>query len=715
MIRQKFPTHICLVAAITLLTGVFTPAMSAPSTIAAPSPWRWGAKVDESVFAAGGKGVTVYAAPQGASGADGSVAKPFDLDGAMKRAAETVRSMDADYQRLSNTPTTPQWLRVTRRGDQITTFSAPDEGGKPGAWTPAGEAKTIRMGQTVYVGFMVNSSQRWPQKGTFGEATFDNVSLGGQSIPDAAWQGREMGPSYHSGQTVKDGRVVVRGNGLDATGRNNWEDNGWFTYVTMQGDGEFTARLSDLTPSTHSKSVSASLMLRDSLLVGARMIEAKVANKGDNSGLWSGFRTDRETSGQDVRVVLTPGIYRTELRLPERDLVAQNRTLVVEGAKVGGQTGGAVISGSQEWKPADWKDEGNGVYSHSWTRNWGGKELRDRREMVFLTAPGGAMQRLQAVLLADWKSAPGTFAVDEEKDRLMLRLPEGWDAAKWNNALVEVATHDGYLLGFGTMNSRADDNIVLRNLVFQHNAGHGTVQMNWWPEPKAPARNWLLEDITIRQNVGEGFRLNHLRDFTLRRVASIDNGTQNHMIASEGQMIDCTIDRNGWRRHVDTFWNALKNVYVYNSSFSNNQGHAFRNDHVAENLLIENCRINNNTGQAVIFETATGPITIRNSQINNNNSKPGETDDAAVGLSTVHNITFDGVIFQNNHRGAIAFYARERAHVANEAGNDELNNNLDVGHWDTDNTAEGSLDSGRQKTRERKQKLRHSELHLRVR
>jgi hypothetical protein len=296
------------------------------------------------------------------------------------------------------------------------------------------------------------------------------------------------------------------------------------------------------------------------------MMELEVADKGDNSGLWRGFRADRAEPGKTSssagsrRLSLGAALVRTRR-------IAQSRTLVIEGAKQNGQTGGVIISGSEEWKPATWKDEGNGVYSREWTRNWGGAKLEDRRELIFITPAGGAMQRLQPVLASDWKSELGTYAVDEEKNRIMFRLPAGLDAARFNNSLVEVATRDGHLLGFGTMNSRSDDNLVLRNLTFQHCAGHNTVQLNWWPEPKSPNRNWILEDITIRQNAGEGFRLNHLRDFTLRRVVSVDNGTQNHFIGAEGQIIDMVIERNGWRRPVDTFWNSLRNVYVYNSRF----------------------------------------------------------------------------------------------------------------------------------------------------
>jgi hypothetical protein len=132
--------------------------------------------------------------------------------------------------------------------------------------------------------------------------------------------------------------------------------------------------------------------------------------------------------------------------------------------------------------------------------------------------------------------------------------------------------------------------------------------MNWWPEPKAPARNWLLEDITIQHNAGEGFRLNHLRDFTLRRVRSVDNGGPEPLHRLEGRSstapstaTDCASrpTPSGTRCRTST----------WNSSFSDNKGNAFRNDHVAENLLIENCRFNNNSVQAITFETATGPIT----------------------------------------------------------------------------------------------------------
>jgi hypothetical protein len=231
---------------------------SAQSKASPPTVWSWGAKVNETVFAPGGAGVTIHAAPTRADGADGSAAKPYDLDSALKQAQETVRAMDAEYQRLSNTATAPQWLRITRRGNQFAAFSAPDVNGKPGAWTPAGEAKTIAMPAAVHAGLMVTASQAWPQNGTFAEATFDNVTINGQKVSDAAWNSHRVGIVRGIAETAAaGGQVVVKGNGLDANWRNNWEDSGQYAYVPLSGDGEIVARVAKLMPSPHSKSISA--------------------------------------------------------------------------------------------------------------------------------------------------------------------------------------------------------------------------------------------------------------------------------------------------------------------------------------------------------------------------------------------------------------------------------------------------------------------------
>jgi hypothetical protein len=376
--------------------------------------WRWGARVDESTFLPGKNGVVIHAAPDGKGNGDGSATQPLNLDSALKQAQETVRSMEAAYQRVNNTATAPLWLRITRRGNEFAAFTAPDNNGQAGAWSPAGEAKTIAMGANVYAGLLVNANQAWPHKDTYGEATFDNASVQGKSVPSSAWQSMRLGVVRGAAKsTTSANALTIQGNGIDSNTTNNWEDSGQFTYLPLSGDGDVTVRLARLTPSEHSKSVSAALMVREKLSPGAKMMELEVAIKGDNSGLWRGFRTERATPGRDVKVLLAPGTYRGGMWLPERDEIAQNRVFAVEGVKVNGQAGQVIFSGSEEWNATTWKDEGNGVYSHEWKQDWGGDKLSDRRELVFLTPQGGAMQRLNGVMPADWKAAPGSFTVNE--------------------------------------------------------------------------------------------------------------------------------------------------------------------------------------------------------------------------------------------------------------------------------------------------------------
>jgi hypothetical protein len=87
--------------------------------------------------------------------------------------------------------------------------------------------------------------------------------------------------------------------------------------------------------------------------------------------------------------------------------------------------------------------------------------------------------------------------------------------------------------------------------------------------------------------VGEGFRINHLRDFTMRRVRSHDNGTQNHFIGSEGQILDMA-DRA--QRLAQAVGHLLERdaqrLHRQLRQSRHNNGNAFRNDHVCRNLLL---------------------------------------------------------------------------------------------------------------------------------
>jgi hypothetical protein len=54
---------------------------------------------------------------------------------------------------------------------------------------------------------------------------------------------------------------------------------------------------------------------------------------------------------------------------------------------------------------------------------------------------------------------------------------------------VEVTEHDDVMLEVRTL-----DNCVLRNVTFEHSAsGEAALQINWYPEPYQPCRNYLIE------------------------------------------------------------------------------------------------------------------------------------------------------------------------------------------------------------------------------
>jgi regulation of enolase protein 1 (concanavalin A-like superfamily) len=51
-----------------------------------------------------------------------------------------------------------RWIRMTRRGNQITAFHAPDVSGAPGVWQQVGQPQTVILSPNVLVGFAVNNA-----------------------------------------------------------------------------------------------------------------------------------------------------------------------------------------------------------------------------------------------------------------------------------------------------------------------------------------------------------------------------------------------------------------------------------------------------------------------------------------------------------------------------------------------------------------------------
>jgi len=68
-----------------------------------------------------------------------------------------------------------RWMRLTRQGNSITAFHAPDSGGNPGTWVQLGQSQTIVMSTPVLVGFAVDNAGG--TAGVLNTCTFTNLSV----------------------------------------------------------------------------------------------------------------------------------------------------------------------------------------------------------------------------------------------------------------------------------------------------------------------------------------------------------------------------------------------------------------------------------------------------------------------------------------------------------------------------------------------------------
>jgi hypothetical protein len=700
-------------------------------------PWRWGARIDESMFAPGGAGVTIHAAPDGKPDGDGSEAKPFDLATAVNRAGETMRSMGTTYAEGKDAVALPVWLRLVRQGDRFASYVAADVDGKAGEWRPVGEPTNVRMGGEAWVGLMVNNADSWPSDKTVVNAKADRVSLNGRTVDAAAWSVRRVGMASPVAEGHVDGdTITLRGGGYDQRAdrrERNFIDAGVAALTRTAGDFEIVARVTELAIPAGRHTANVSLVARQPDDVRMRWVQGAyvttpnrfidqatstrmayvqvAASRKDNGPVThkthAGWRHDLDKPGRDACVLLKPGVYRLKkgIELPHRDIVAREKTFVVEGQRdSAGGVGWVVVSGSQTegWQADTWKRDADGSFAHEWTQTWGGDTLAKRRECIYLTPLGRERIRLAQVLSADWKNEPGTFAVDESAKTIRMALPKEVAPETLTSTLVEtpLLTDRGlFALGNNNPAQSIGNNVVFRNLILEHFAGTShALDVQFWLEPHYPPHGLLIEDVTIRENVNGSFKLYHVRDFTFRRLRVEHNGSGGDLIAAEGQFMDCSYSHNGWRTGVGRFMNAVKNTLIQNTAFTDNRGTAFRNDHVAENLVFDRCDFARNVGQsAVILETAIGPVTFRDCTFTDNNPGGGRDKEAAVNLMMVANLTFERCTFTNNNFGSILQYPRERAHSAVEGGRDELCNNLDVFHWDTDNNADGRTTPGGKK------------------
>lgn len=150
----------------------------------------------------------------------------------------------------------PVWLRLTRSGATASAYVSSDGV----EWTLIG-TDAVGDGGPLYAGLALTSHGR----GQPAAAVFDSVHVAGPPVASVLalpWEGHDVGQVGTQGahQQLGDGTLAVRGSGADVWGTN---DAFHYTYVTLPGDGSFSARV--LSVEAVHAWTKGGIMLRSSL------------------------------------------------------------------------------------------------------------------------------------------------------------------------------------------------------------------------------------------------------------------------------------------------------------------------------------------------------------------------------------------------------------------------------------------------------------------
>lgn len=287
---------------------------------------------------------------------------------------------------------------------------------------------------------------------------------------------------------------------------------------------------------------------------------------------------DNLAKGVPTKLLLAPGTYREAM--PIVSVVGKpairDTLLVIEGA--GPEK--TIWTGSYQTTPADWRQEGNGLYSTSWKHDWGNfcfvweapNVPGHRSEMVFVNG------ELMTQVLLEWYDyqrdgklsdhgnrqhswsyvrfrdpattlVPSTFGVAEREDngnRIFLRLPEGVSLA---DAKIEIAQHRLPFRFAGEKNRDTGKNqLAIRGITFQHFAsrtfGFGIEQ---FPGIGWDYKNLLIENCNFFWNNAKGIEFQGTQ-ITVRNVNASHNGFSGFGEAAFDAIFEDNITNfNNWR------------------------------------------------------------------------------------------------------------------------------------------------------------------------
>lgn len=363
-------------------------------------------------------------------------------------------------------------------------------------------------------------------------------------------------------------------------------------------------------------------------------------------------------SNQAYKIILHEGKYHEENYLSISDNGKEQPLLIIEAK----EKGKAIITGASiltDWEATTIAD----VYEHKWQYNfgsveqiWAGKgpwgnsgyigEKGLRKEMLFVN-------NLPYLQVFDKNAiANKTFYIDEESDRIFLKLPKNIDIEK---AEIEVATKGDLL------NVSNKENLVLRNLIFEKAAKFipfGSVEFSF-------CKNILIDNCDFLNSNATGLLFNFVENVTLNKVNSSHNGWNGYKFEFARQVItkNCETSYNNWRGNMagingwDLAGNKNFNVHYFlidNHKAYDNRGEGIWFDWCCQNIEIKNSEIIGNHSAGIYWEASQGHAMVKNCRITHN-GQSGIRNAEAWNLCLMNNQVYD------NYESQLEIRARLRS------------------------------------------------------
>lgn len=372
---------------------------------------------------------------------------------------------------------------------------------------------------------------------------------------------------------------------------------------------------------------------------------------------------DNKRKNISTTVIIKPGTYRETVTLAwtNRDEnQPENLTPIIIKAA---EPGTVFLKASDVWTGWEYEERYN-AYSHEWKNDWGEfdpgwdlKGLAARREMVF--SDGKLLTQVASLR----ELAPGTFYVDEDADKLYLKIVDGSDI---DDLTIEVAVRDV------VWDQRYEFNVTIDGLTFEHAA------TNWkggFGGARFTNSNHLkLSNCSFAFNNWSGVYIGESTDISLRHSKMNHNGGQGWSTwrVSDFVSYDTETSYNNWRGALSDFtgWsvgNKLESMHgltVVKHRAVGNYSRGLWLDYDIQEAVLDSLYIADNHRDGVWFEANPGPIEMHNSIIENNldaGLRTTFTEDVLIANNTIrNNATMQVEIAGANRRWVKDYVTQER-------------------------------------------------------